>query len=99
MNPFGSGLFRPLVLVFIDGRLCRSLCASFTAKKLKIEYPGAIYHVMSRGNGKAAVLRNEVDRRCFGQTLAEACAKNRLAGPCLLPHENAFSSGGRNPAR
>ena len=32
-------------------------------------------HVMSRGNGKAAVFHNDVDRRSFVQTLAEACAK------------------------
>src|SRR5881394_366969 len=45
------------------------------ARKLRIQYAGAIYHVMSRGNGKAAVFRNEVDRHSFVQTLAEACAK------------------------
>src|SRR6266699_222839 len=45
------------------------------ARKLRIQYEGAIYHVMSCGNGKAAVFHNDVDRRSFVQTLAEACAK------------------------
>ena len=41
---------------------------------------------MSRGNGKAAVFRNEVDRRSFVQTLAEACAKTgwQVHAYCLM---------------
>jgi len=38
---------------------------------------------MSRGNGKAAVFHNDVDRRSFGQTLAEACANTDVAY-CLM---------------
>ena len=49
------------------------------ARKLRVQYQGAIYHVMSRGNGKAAIFRNDVDRRSFLQTLAEACG-TRLSG-------------------
>jgi REP element-mobilizing transposase RayT len=45
------------------------------ARKLRVKYQGAIYHVMSRGNGKTALFRNDVDRRSFLQTLAEACAE------------------------
>src|SRR5437764_12535332 len=45
------------------------------ARKLRVQYRGAIYQVMSRGNGKAAIFRNDVDRRSFLRTLAEACAK------------------------
>ena len=38
------------------------------------------------GNGKAAVFHNEVDRRSFGQTLAEACAKTdwQVHAYCLI---------------
>jgi len=42
------------------------------ARKLRVQYPGAIYHGMSRGNGKAAIFRNDVDRRAFLQTLPGA---------------------------
>ena len=56
------------------------------ARKLRIQYEGAIYHVMSRGNGKAAVFHNDVDRRSFVQTLAEACAKTdwQVHSYCLM---------------
>jgi len=56
------------------------------ARKLRVQYAGAIYYVMSRGNGKAAVFRNEVDRRSFVQTLAEACAKTgwQVHAYCLM---------------
>src|SRR5437773_11529914 len=50
---------------------------------VRIQYEGAIYHVMSRGNGKAAVFHNDVDRRSFVQTLGLGLRRNRLAGPCL----------------
>ena len=45
------------------------------ARKLRIEYPGAIYHVMNRGDRREAIFRDDVDRHCFVQCLAEACAK------------------------
>src|SRR5947207_14198955 len=56
------------------------------ARKLRIQYEGAIYHVMSRGNGKAAVFHNDVDRRSFVQTLAEACSKTywQVHACCLM---------------
>src|SRR5881227_3973669 len=56
------------------------------ARKLRIQYEGAIYHVMSRGNGKAAVFHNDVDRRSFVQALAEACAKTdwQVHAYCLM---------------
>src|SRR5712691_9696298 len=56
------------------------------ARKFRIQYEGAIYHVMSRGNGKAAVFHNDVDRRSFVQTLAEACAKTdwQVHAYCLM---------------
>src|SRR3989440_8573379 len=56
------------------------------ARKLRVQYQGAIYHVMSRGNGKAAIFRNDVDRRSFLQTLAEACAKTgwQVHAYCLM---------------
>lgn len=40
-----------------------------------MEYPGAFYHVMARGNRRERIFRDEVDRRFFCQTLGEACAR------------------------
>ena len=34
-------------------------------RKLRVEYPGAIYHVMSRANGKGNIFETEVDRQDF----------------------------------
>ena len=39
------------------------------ARPLRIEYPGAIYHVTSRGNEKKAVFKDDRDRESFLRTL------------------------------
>ena len=45
------------------------------ARALRIEYAGAVYHVMARGNQGQAVFRDDQDRRRFWETLGEAGAK------------------------
>src|SRR6266478_3646521 len=45
------------------------------ARKVRIEYPGAIYHVMNRGDRREPIFKDDADRRRFVETLAEACAK------------------------
>ena len=45
------------------------------ARKLRIQYPGAMYHVMSRGDHLEAVFREAEDRRVFLSTLGESCAQ------------------------
>jgi putative transposase len=56
------------------------------ARKLRLEYEGAIYHVMNRGNGRAAVFRTREDRTLFLETLEEACAKTdwQIHAYCLM---------------
>lgn len=44
-------------------------------RKPRIEYPGAIYHVMSRANGKGNIFESDVDRQDFVKTLAETSEK------------------------
>ena len=44
-------------------------------RKLRVEYPGAIYHVMRCGNGRQNIFRGDVDRQDFLKTLAGACEK------------------------
>ena len=41
-------------------------------RKLRIEYPGAMYHVMSRGNRRQDIFLDDIDRHDFLKTLAEA---------------------------
>ena len=44
-------------------------------RPLRIEYPGAAYHVMARGNQGRAIFEDDKDRQRFLETLGEACAK------------------------
>ncbi len=44
-------------------------------RAVRIEYPGAIYHVMNRGDRREPIFKDDVDRRCFLKTLGEACVK------------------------
>ena len=39
------------------------------ARPLRIEYPGAVYHITSRGNEKKPVFKNDDDRKTFLNTL------------------------------
>ena len=45
------------------------------ARKLRIEYPGAVYHIMSRGNQGNAIFLADRDRKLFLDTLGEGCEK------------------------
>jgi len=44
-------------------------------RKPRIEYEGAVYHVMCRGNGGDAIFWNDKDRELFIDTLEEACGR------------------------
>ncbi len=35
------------------------------ARPLRIQYPGAVYHVTARGNERKSIVRDDQDRRCF----------------------------------
>src|SRR4030095_9796508 len=43
------------------------------ARSIRIEYPGAFYHVMARGNRREAIFLDEDDRRGFLKAVSEAC--------------------------
>jgi putative transposase len=55
-------------------------------RKIRVEHPGAIYHVMSRGNRKEDIYHNDVDRLDFLKTLGEACLKTgwQVHAYCLM---------------
>ena len=58
------------------------------ARKLRLEYPGAIYHVMNRGDRREPIFRDDEDRQCFLGTLGEACARGgwQVHAYCLMPN-------------
>ena len=51
-----------------------------------MQYPGAMYHVMSQGNRREAIFRDAEDRKCFLRTLEEACMKTdwQVHAWCLM---------------
>ena len=56
------------------------------ARKLRLQYADAIYHVMNRGDRREPIFRDEVDRERFLDTLAEACIKTgwQVHAYCLM---------------
>ena len=56
------------------------------ARKLRVEYPGALYHVLNRGDRREPIFQDGLDRRRFVETLAEACAKTswQVQAYCLM---------------
>jgi REP element-mobilizing transposase RayT len=56
------------------------------ARKLRIEYAGAVYHVMNRGDRREAIFEDDQDRRRFLETVAEACQKTgwQIHAYCLM---------------
>jgi hypothetical protein len=44
-------------------------------RAMRVEFPGAIYHVMDRGDRREDIFINDVDRQDFLKALAEACQK------------------------
>ena len=44
-------------------------------RQIRIEYAGAIYHVMNRGDQGEDIFFDDHDRRSFLKTLGEACVK------------------------
>jgi len=43
------------------------------ARSIRIEFAGAFYHVMARGNRRESIFFDDTDRRFFLKTLGEAC--------------------------
>ncbi|HWY74875.1 MAG TPA: transposase [Verrucomicrobiae bacterium] len=58
------------------------------ARKLRLQYPGALYHVMNRGDRSERIFKDYHDRTTFMRTLGEACTKTgwRIHAWCLMPN-------------
>src|ERR1043166_6531849 len=56
------------------------------ARKLRIQYPGATYHIMNRGDRREEIFRDDLDQRCFLETMEEVCAKTtfQVHAFCLM---------------
>ena len=45
-------------------------------RQVRIEFPGAVYHVMARGDRREDIFYDQADREMFLSTLGEACGKH-----------------------
>jgi len=56
------------------------------ARQLRIQYQGAIYHLMSRGDRREEIFRDDLDRKNFLETLGAACQKTgwQVHAYCLI---------------
>src|ERR1035441_4853312 len=56
------------------------------ARKVRIQYPGAMYHVMNRGDWREAIFEDDEGRERLLQTLTEACQKTgwQVHADCLM---------------
>ena len=56
------------------------------ARKLRLEYEGAIYHLMNRGDRREPIFRDDSDRLLFLDTFGQACAKSdwQVHAYCLM---------------
>jgi putative transposase len=46
------------------------------ARKIRVEFQGALYHVMCRGDRRENIFEDDADRARFLETLAQACARS-----------------------
>lgn len=58
------------------------------ARPLRIEYPGAFYHVMHRGNASIDIFKSNSDREKFLTSLGKAAARYaiKIHAYCLMPN-------------
>ncbi|EGV31185.1 hypothetical protein ThidrDRAFT_2290 [Thiorhodococcus drewsii AZ1] len=45
------------------------------ARPLRLEFPGALYHITSHGDAREDIYRGDGDRRMFLALLAETCER------------------------
>jgi hypothetical protein len=62
-------------------------------RRLRLEYPGAISHLMNRGDRREPIFKDDLDRQRFLLTLGRTCEKTgwQVHAWCLV---QSFSSGG-----
>ena len=59
------------------------------ARPLRLEYPGAVYHVMARGHERSAIFREDGDRQKFCALLSAVVGDERwqVHGHCLMGNQ------------
>src|SRR5437870_1206625 len=55
-------------------------------RKLRVQFPGALYHIMNRGDRREDIFLDDSDRELFLKTLGETCLKTKfqIHAYCLM---------------
>lgn len=58
------------------------------ARKYRIQYEGAAYHIMNRGDRREPIFRDDQDRTVFRETLGASCGQTgwEVHAVCLMPN-------------
>ena len=59
------------------------------ARKLRVEYPGTLYHVMNRGDRREPIFKDDLDRRRFLETLGQTCDKTGWQVHAIVSHRSS----------
>ena len=68
------------------------------ARKARVEFEGAVYHVLDRGDRREAIFRDDADRERFLATLGEACARMGWRVHAFVLMSNHDDSGATAPS-
>ena len=60
------------------------------ARKARVEFEGAVYHLLDRGDRREAIFRDDVDRERFLATLGEACGRTGWRVHALVLMSNHY---------
>jgi putative transposase len=58
------------------------------ARKMRVQYEGAVYHVMSRGDHREVIFKGDPDREMFLEILGQCCVRTgwQVHALCLMPN-------------
>ena len=71
-------------------------------RPLRIDFPGAVYHVTSRGNRRTAIFEDDTDASLFLKVLGEALQRfnAKVLAYCLIDRKSTrLNSSHRNTSR
>ena len=66
------------------------------ARSVRVEFPGALYHVMARGNRREPIFLDKEDAKQFVKALGEVCAMTGWRVPCVGAAEQSLSPHDRD---
>ena len=62
-------------LLYLLSAAVRFWLSGWMARKARVEFEGAVYHVLDLGDRREPIFKDDTDRRRFLETLAEVCQR------------------------